>query len=562
MSFNRREFHVLLAGLLTRMGSNAAGQGSASDSALDSEAFGRQCLNRLTFGANQAALERFQELGLTGWLDWQLGLPVTDRALDQRLAEARLAIEYPAGKEGNGGSWKAVAEERPYRYLKAKPIELLPLTDYSRTALHFEERYRPAREVQAASLIRAVHAEAQLREMMTAFWHEHFSVQSTQNQHTAAYLGLHDRLLREHALGNIRQMLGLVVRSPAMLFFLNNEASKASPANENFARELFELHTLGAENYANGAYARWSEVPGAQAGEAQAYIDEDVYEAARALTGWSFGDGRYIADGDSAPLSGDFFYIEAWHDPYQKRILGAEFPPNSAPMEDGERLLDLLANHPGTARFICRKLIRRFLADQPPEELVESLAGVFRAHSAAPDQMARVLRQLVLSPHFARWQPQKLKRPFELLASYYRAVGAEVRSPSLNFHWALARTGWLQHERRPPTGHADFNAHWANTNYLAGCTEILLQAFEPWFEITEHDLLRHIPGQVTRLDQAAQHYAGLLLGGGDHGALGQRIASAFEDLGGHDLDRDEGTRRIQLTTVLALVALQPGFLLR
>jgi uncharacterized protein (DUF1800 family) len=562
MQLDRRQFHVLLGGLWAQLKAGLGRADEPTGAPQTPAAWARQCLNRLTFGATPAEIERFTELGLPAWLEWQLALPSSDLALDKHLADARLRIEYEAGKDEEGRRWKAVGEERPYGYLHIRGAKLLKLIRHDQEALHFEERVRPTREVQAASLIRAVHAEAQLRAMMTAFWHEHFSVQSTKDERTAAFFGVHDQILREHALGNFRELLGQMVRSPAMLFFLNNEASKASPANENFARELFELHTLGAENYANHHYTSWSEVPGAKSGLAEAYIDEDVYEAARALTGWSFGDGRYIDEGDLAPESGAFHYIEAWHDPYQKRILGVEFAPNSGPMQDGERLLDLLANHPGTARFISRKLVRRFLADEPPEELVRTLAAVFLEQAKAPDQMARVLRHLILSPHFARRRPQKLKRPFELLASYYRAVGAPVTSPGLNFHWALSRTGWFQHECRPPTGHPDTNAHWANTNYLAGCTQVLLQALEPWFGVSTFDILQHAPGHLKRLDEAARHFAASLIGDDQQGDLGQHIAVAFGDTVGNDLSSDVTERDYQLKTALLLVALQPAFLLR
>lgn len=122
-------------------------------------------------------------------------------------------------------------------------------------------------------------------------------------------------MLRDNALGNFRALLGAVAKSPTMLCYLNNDVSRASPANENFARALLELHRLGAGNDLNDRYNRWAEVPGAADGLAQGYIDEDVYETARDFTGWSVGDGRWVADGTEAPLSLRFHYVEGWHDP-------------------------------------------------------------------------------------------------------------------------------------------------------------------------------------------------------------------------------------------------------
>ena len=246
MQLDRRQFAALLGAIMSAPGWGWAGPG-AGDRDGDppsAERLARQCLDRLTFGARAADVAEFQRLGLSRWLERELQRPESDPDLDRRLAEARLTIRYGAGKDDQGRRWKAVDEARPYRHLSARDEELLELTDYQRLGVDFEERIRPAREVQAASLIRAVHAEGQLREVMTQFWHEHFSVQSTKSERTAAFFGVHDRLLRRHALGNFRVLLGEVVRSPSMLHFLDNESSKASPANENFARELLELSLI------------------------------------------------------------------------------------------------------------------------------------------------------------------------------------------------------------------------------------------------------------------------------------------------------------------------------
>ena len=140
-----------------------------------------------------------------------------------------------------------------------------------------------------------------------------------------------------------------------MLVYLNNRSSRAGSANENYARELLELHTLGRGAYLNTLYDRWRDVPGATEGRPQGYIDQDVYEAARAFTGWTIADGTGLGGGMALPATGAFTYVEAWHDGYQKRVLGHEFDPFQAPMADGRKVLDLVADHPATAWNVCTR---------------------------------------------------------------------------------------------------------------------------------------------------------------------------------------------------------------
>jgi uncharacterized protein (DUF1800 family) len=521
----------------------------------------RLWLNRLTFGASAAEFERFANLGPEGWLDHQLSLSLTDPALDDRLSRARLRISYPAGQDEYGATWGGVDELRPLASLTADPATHLPLIDWTPgRGMDYAERLRPATEVIAASLIRAVHSQAQMREVMTQFWHDHFNVNASKDEYTAAFFASHDALLRGHALGNFRAMLGGVARSPAMLYYLNNADSIASPANENYARELLELHTLGAGNYLNDRYSDWRAVPGAEAGLAEGYLDLDVYEVARAFTGWSMGDGRWIAEGETAPLTGQFHYVARWHDPYQKRILGREFAPNRGPMEDGEEVLDILSTHPGTARFVCTKIARRLLSDDPPEALVESMARTFLAASDAPDQIAQVLRTLVLSPEFAAPQ-QKLRRPFEFLAALYRATGAEVESVENGFHWQLQRAGWRQHEYGPPTGHPDRMQAWTGSSTLNRYVDLALSGLDDWFDGARADLATLIAEDETAGAFAARAAEALAPG------QGASIAAALADGFGYypetparDLSAED--RQGLAQSAVAFAALTPDFLLR
>jgi Protein of unknown function (DUF1800) len=306
----------------------------------------RKALNRLTFGCTRKAAAECEALGFDAWLDQQLALRGDDAAARAQLGKATHPISYEAGKDENGHRWKALEENRrPLNRLEDDPEDLVVLNDWQR-GMDYSERERPAREVQLATLIRAVHSEAQLFELITQFWHDHFNVNSLKDAGCAAYFPLYDKAIRAEALGNFRKLLGSVAQSPSMLFYLNNEASQASPANENFARELLELHTLGEINYLNDRFKDWKDVPGARDGMASGYIDQDVYETARAFTGWTVADGRQISEGENLPMTGAFAYVDGWHDPYQKRILGREFRPNARAMEDGEAVLDMLARHP------------------------------------------------------------------------------------------------------------------------------------------------------------------------------------------------------------------------
>ncbi len=553
MTISRRNFQLMALTTLAASGLPSFASSRPNDEDI--------VLNRLTFGATSVDRKLLSQMGLSKWLDEQLTAPIEDDALSDRLHNARLLIEYDAGRDNEKNSWQARKERAPYKYLEATPPALLPLIDYENHGMHYEERIRPAREVQAAALIRAVHAKAQLREVITQFWHDHFNVNSMRDEHTGAFFGQYDRSLREYALGNFRNLLGIATKSPSMLFYLNNDASRASPANENFARELFELHTFGAEHYANAEVTKWQDVPGANEGLANAYIDQDVYEAARAFTGWSFGDGRWISEGENAPKTGEFHYINRWHDPYQKRILGVEFDANAGPMEDGERLLDLLADHPSTARFVCKKLCRRLVADEPKDSLVDQVVGVWLANLKAPDQIAKTIRAIVMAPEFLTEKPEKIKRPFEFLTSLLRAVDADVKEPSLSYVWLLSRAGWHQHEYRPPTGHADVSDHWANTATLATYADLALNALEEWSEISNIDVTKISDLEsVTQRDMCRDIVAKFAATGIDE--LAASILSALELDPQAPVPSTVEERAWQVRGIVAMAALSPHFLFR
>lgn len=553
----RRAFHQRLVAMVMATALPRAGMASVATNGALADRF----LNRLSFGANEASRAEYVTLGADGWLAAQLAMPPADAELDVRLDEARLRINYEAGDDPQYGKWDAVDEMRPLVNLKRDPAENVRLLDFT-VAMEYVERSRPGFEVSAAALIRAVHAQAQLREVMTQFWHDHLSVNAQKFEGTAAFFPSYDAMLRENAFGNFRVILGEMARSPAMLYYLNNEESRASPANENFARELLELHTLGAQNYLNDTAPNWHEVPGAANGLALGYIDQDVYEVARAFTGWTVGDGRYISEGVEAPKTGRFHYVEAWHDPYQKRILGVEFEPNQAPMADGDRVLDILAKHPGTAAFVCKKLIRRLLMDDPDPAMIARIAAVFLAASDAPDQIAQVIRAIVAEPAFADLPPTKLRRPFEFLAGLYRATGAEVKSPEMAWDWQLQRAGWHQHTYGPPTGHPDRASRWSSASTLNRYVDLAFFAHDGWFGTTDMNLGKATPADATTFAEVARFWVTKLRGEG----AGDVLAELAEGYGITDLNAPMGLSAEDLqggaTMAVAFAAMTPQFMYR
>ena len=547
----RRSFHKNLAALA--IASLAGGRMARASTSTPDELF----LGRLTFGATPADRAEIAQMGVQEWVERQLSLPSEDDALTARLNAVRLLIEYDAGRTEDGKPWDALSEHRGLKNLETDPAELLHLLDFD-APIAFAERERPAAEVIAASLVRGVHAPAQLREVMTQFWHEHFSVNAMKNESTAIFFPSYDKVMRDNAFGNFRTLLGQVARAPTMLAYLNNDTSQASPANENYARELLELHTLGQENYYNDLYDDWKAVPGGIGGIATGYIDQDVYEVARALTGWSIGDGREIGEGTFAPETGRFTYVEGWHDPYQKRILGQEFSANSAPMQDGMRVLDILATHPATARFVTRKMLRRLGIETPSAAYHDHVAAVFHQNIDAPDQIAQTLRAIIFHDEFAATPAQKLCHPFEFLCAIYRAAGTDVSPQTDAFHWKLRQAGWSQHQVNPPTGHSDHSHDWANTATINGLVNIALESHIEWFGAA-NGALRKAPDDIKTFGALATYWEGRF--GADAGSLKPVIDAFGEDPDsplwdeGDDLEWASGG-------MIAALALTPKFMFR
>jgi uncharacterized protein (DUF1800 family) len=431
---------VLAALCLARAGDVLPALGEESAMPADEAAI-VHALSRLGFGPRPGDVERVKAIGLASWIEWQMEPQrIDDRAAEQALAAlptltmsiAELQSQYP----------------RPPAREKAADPQMSPRALYDRPP----PEKRPIRivaEMQAARLVRAIESERQLQEIMVDFWFNHFNVHAAKGE-VKWYVTSYERdVIRPNALGLFGDLLRGTATHPAMLFYLDNWLStrpdftvrfgpnrgKRAGLNENYARELMELHTLGVDG---------------------GYTQQDVTEVARAFTGWTIDRPREAAR---------FVFRPATHDRGEKTILGMRLPAGGG-LNDGERVLGMLLHHPATARFIAIKLVRRFVADDPPPALVERVAATFRATDG---DIRAMLRTIVASPQF--WAEDarraKIKKPFEYVASAVRAVGGHVDARA---GFLLARSAAEMGEglygAQPPTGYPDRAEAWVNAGSL------------------------------------------------------------------------------------------------
>jgi uncharacterized protein (DUF1800 family) len=290
------------------------------------------------------------------------------------------------------------------------------------------------------------------------FWFNHFNVDARKIEDRPVMIEYERDVIRPHVLGRFRDLLEATARSPAMLFYLDNWLSATPPApprrttppartprtpvparpappgrglNENYGRELLELHTLGVDG---------------------GYKQKDVVEVARSFTGWTL---RNPHDGLG------FFFNPQMHDKGEKRVLGHRIRAGRG-IEDGEEVLDLLARHPSTARFIATKLVRRFVADDPPKSLVDRAARTFRRSDG---DLRAVMRVILTSREFYDAYRLKMKAPFEYVASALRGTNASVVD-ARRLVGAIGGMGEPLYQCQPPTGYGDAAALWINSGTL------------------------------------------------------------------------------------------------
>ena len=446
-------------------------------------------LNRLGFGPTPEEISGFEALGATdderleNWLDKQLNPESIDDAdCDARIQAAGFTtIDKPLRQ-----AW----------------------TDHRKNG-DYNIRMQPVRELERLNFLRAAHSKKQLLEVLVDFWHNHFNVYGWDSYLASVFTSWDREVIRKNALGNFRVFLEDMTKHTAMLYYLDNYTNTSSGFNENFARELFELHSMGAENY-YGVTPR-DEVPTYADGTPRGYVDADVYDAAECFTGWTINDRS--DDGDY----GDFIYRSDNHSKGEKRILGVVIPAFGGE-SDGYKVLDLVASHPGTARYISRKLCRRLIKDNPPEGLVTRIADVFIANKDEPDQLKTVVRAVVMSDEFRSTFGEKVKRPFEMAVSAFRATGAQWNF-SLENGDASRILDYLENSgqglfRHPtPDGFSDFKEDWLSTNPIMSMWRFMIQAVEE----SDNDI-RHLrieettPGDVKSAVDLVDYWIYRILG--------------------------------------------------
>ena len=445
-------------------------------------------LNRLGFGPRPGDVDAVRRMGLEKWIDRQLHPEsIADSNVAARLARfqtlnmssAQLLEEFPRPEEAARRAGMTLEEYRKEREEMVRQRQEGQRGRLGRAmdggAMNFEEIRTPQRiiaELSMAKLIRAIYSERQLNEVMADFWFNHFNVFAAKGADRWLLTAYERDVIRPHALGKFRDLLEGTAKSPAMLFYLDNWMSADPKAaeklerelaqrrqrfqrrfgndpqmmqraqqaqqfrrrglNENYARELMELHTLGVDG---------------------GYTQQDVIEVARCFTGWTLQAPR---------RDPEYIFDSRLHDNGPKTVLGKRI--DAGGMKDGEAVLDLLARHPNTAKFISTKLARRFVSDNPPSALVDRMAKTFLETDG---DIRAVLKTMFDSPEF--WSRDayraKIKKPFELVASAARAVGAEVDVALPLVMWT-ARIGEPLYMCQPPTGYSDKAEAWVNTGAL------------------------------------------------------------------------------------------------
>ncbi|MCX7555577.1 DUF1800 domain-containing protein [Xanthomonadaceae bacterium JHOS43] len=416
---------------------------------------------------------------LANYVEQQLDpASIDDSALNARMAQ------YPASFSTLNQSLAAVFAERSCQS-------------------SYDTYMRPLREVEKAAFTRAVYSKRQLFELTVDFWHNHFNIYAALSARISSSWHSWDRdVIRAHAFGNFFEFLYASARHVAMLHYLDNYRSSIA-FNENYAREVIELHTFGAEHYRGLDQPMMVEAletnpytvlgdpeldnPALSGGLAISdparlvpayYVDNDVYEAAKTLTGWRYNN----ANTSGACGSAAFFTDPNHHTQGQKSVLGRGFlthNPDLPADQDGRITLKMLAWHPATARHVARKLCQRLIADDPPESVVDAAAETFFENRLAPDQIARTLRTILLSSEFkdpGLWG-SKSKRPFEAVVSAMRVAGCDhtfrqddTTNPSSNttdsFLGEYNRAGQQLFWWRSPDGYPDRRETWQGSNAL------------------------------------------------------------------------------------------------
>jgi uncharacterized protein (DUF1800 family) len=369
---------------------------------------------------------------------------------------------------------------------------------------------------------------------MTDFWFNHFNVFAGKDAERYLLPTFERDVIRPHALGRFKDLLLATAQSPAMLYYLDNflsqapaPAPKSTPApnsstpspqptparrpglNENYGRELMELHTLGVDG---------------------GYSQQDVIDVARCFTGWTLAQQPDML----------FVFRPRIHDRGEKTVLGVRIPPGGG-IEDGLRVLEILANHRSTARFVSRKLCQRFVADEPPAALVERTAAVF---TKTGGDIRELVASILTSPEFNSpvYYRNKVKSPLELVASAVRATGATTDAAQPLVQW-VGRLGEPLYLQIAPTGYSEESARWLNTGALIERLNFAVALSQNKINGTRIDPIPFLGGEGVDRGEAIDRLLALMihsdvssetkatLNRAANGSAGQITPASFDDRG-------------------------------
>ncbi len=437
-------------------------------------------LSRTGFGPRPGDVEKVRALGIQRYLDEQLH--------PERIADASMAARL-TGLTTLTLSTRQIAEQYELPQLEARRQKKQDAKDGDPAAGDGKPPDAMQLKVNGIvvelseqKLLRAVYSDRQLQEVLTDFWFNHFNVDARKGRDRFLLTEYERDTIRPRVFGKFRDLLGATAKSPAMLFYLDNwmsadpngphlpdnagrarivrgpfgrpmmvapmprpaaaQGKKPKGLNENYGRELMELHTLGVDG---------------------GYTQKDVTEVARALTGWTFDNPRG---------GGSFKFDPRIHDRGEKIVLGHVIKAGGGE-SDGEQVLDILARQPATATFIATKLTRRFVSDTPPPALVARVAARFRDTDG---DLREVMRTILTSPEFLSPDAYrvKVKTPFEFVASALRATGADVQDARPLVR-ELQQLGMPLYMCQPPTGYKDTGDAWVNTGALVSRMNLALR---------------------------------------------------------------------------------------
>ncbi|HXM95726.1 MAG TPA: DUF1800 domain-containing protein [Candidatus Dormibacteraeota bacterium] len=500
-------------------------------------------LNRLAYGPRPGEIERVRQMGLAKWIEQQL----SPQSIDDSTMEARL--------------------EKFSTLKMSTPTLLAEYSQPKQDGKQVDDSQKPQRiveELAMAKVTRAIYSERQLQQVMDDFWFNHFNVFAGKGE-DRWYLTSYERdVIQPHALGKFKDLLGATAKSPAMLFYLDNFLS-ADPKtaerqtalramrqharharfgrplpprppqapqknvrglNENYGRELMELHTLGVD---------------------AGYTQKDVTEVARSFTGWTIERPRESAQ---------FKFDERVHDPDRKVVLGKKI--HAGGVKDGEEVIHLLVQHASTAKFISTKLARRFVSDNPPAALVSRMTQTFRSSGG---DIRAVMKTMIYSPEF--WSPDahraKVKTPFELVVSAARALGTDVDSPMPLVQW-VGRIGEPLYQCQPPTGYADRADAWVNTGALLNRLNYSLALAENKVRGSRSDVpallgIDSVSDAKTALDRAVR----LFLGGQTAPTTLETLEKQLDNPSVVRAKLDDPVKQVDLGVVAGLVLGAPEF---